>query len=162
MPSEIAFKFIFGFAHTSQILIKILLYANIFEPFTLWIKLQLFPWAEYVIQITLNLKRRLFAHAPSWSSDSEFVCGAEGLRFKSRAGQIRHSVADGSPLLQHFIGKSSLARTRNDAEMGLANSLLASAWYGKHNESFDLTFCWFCFVLLLMQSLSGAEVGFLP
>ena len=32
-----------------------------------------------------------------WSSSNAFVCGSVGLRFKSRADQIVHSVANGSP-----------------------------------------------------------------
>ena len=40
---------------------------------------------------------------PSWSSGNAFVSGAGGLRFKSWAGQIGHSVANGSPLLEHFF-----------------------------------------------------------
>ena len=39
----------------------------------------------------------------SWSSGNAFVSGAEGHRFKSRAGQIGHSVANGSLLLRHFF-----------------------------------------------------------
>ena len=33
----------------------------------------------------------------SWSSGNAFVSGAGGLRFKSQAGQIGHSVANSSP-----------------------------------------------------------------
>ena len=32
-----------------------------------------------------------------------FVSGAGGMRFKSRAGQIAHSVANGSLPLRHFL-----------------------------------------------------------
>ena len=39
----------------------------------------------------------------SWSSGNAFVCGAVGLRFKSRASQIGHSVANGSSPLRHFF-----------------------------------------------------------
>ena len=46
----------------------------------------------------------------SWSSGNAFVSGAGGLRFKSRAGQIKHSVANGSPVLQHFFERSCVAR----------------------------------------------------
>ena len=46
-----------------------------------------------------------------WSSGNTFVSGAGGPRFKSRAGQIKHSVA----------------HRRNDAEVGPANWLHASA-----------------------------------
>ena len=43
-----------------------------------------------------------------WSSGNAFAFGAEGLRFKSRAGQIvrrQRSVADDSPPLPHFLGQ---------------------------------------------------------
>ena len=53
----------------------------------------------------------------SWSSGNEFVSGAGSMRFKSRAGQIGHSVANGLPPLRHFL----------DAEMGTANWLHALA-----------------------------------
>ena len=49
---------------------------------------------------------RFFAIVPfainsmSWSSGNMFVSGAKGLRFKPRAGQIRHSVANDSPPLR--------------------------------------------------------------
>ena len=46
-----------------------------------------------------------------WSSNNAFVSGAGGLRIKSRAGQIGHSVANGSPPLQHFK-KSCVARAQ--------------------------------------------------
>ena len=41
-----------------------------------------------------------------WSSGNAFVAGAEGLRFKSRAEQIGHSVANRMPSLHHFFEKS--------------------------------------------------------
>ena len=47
-----------------------------------------------------------------------FVSGAGGLRFKSWAGRIRHSVANGCPPLQHFFERSLGARRRSEAEMG--------------------------------------------
>ena len=48
----------------------------------------------------------------SWSSGNAFVSGAGGLRFKSRAGQIGHSVANGSPPLRHFFERSCVARAQ--------------------------------------------------
>ena len=46
--------------------------------------------------------------------------------FKSQAGQIQQSVANGSPPLQvHFFKKSCVARRRSDAKMGPVNSLQA-------------------------------------
>ena len=38
-----------------------------------------------------------------------FVSGAEGQRFKSQGGQIGHSVASGSPLLQYLSDLSCVA-----------------------------------------------------
>ena len=48
----------------------------------------------------------------SWSSGNAFVPEAGGLRFKSRAGQIEHSVANGSPPLRHFFERSCVARVQ--------------------------------------------------
>ena len=48
----------------------------------------------------------------SWSSGNAFVSGAGGLRFKSRAGQVGHSVANGSPPLRHFFERSCVARAQ--------------------------------------------------
>ena len=45
----------------------------------------------------------------SWSSGNAFISGAGGLRFKSRTGQIGHSVANGSPPLRHFFEWSCVA-----------------------------------------------------
>ena len=61
----------------------------------------------------------------SWSSGNAFVSGAGGLRFKSRPGQIEHSVANGLPPLRHFFERSCVARKRNDAKMGRGNWLHA-------------------------------------
>ena len=48
----------------------------------------------------------------SWSSGNAFVSGVGGLRFKSQAGQIGHSVANGSPPLRHFFERSCVARAQ--------------------------------------------------
>ena len=63
----------------------------------------------------------------SWSSGNVFVSGAGGQRFKSRAVQIGHSVVNDSPPLQHFFERNCVVHKRNDAEMGAAASLHASA-----------------------------------
>ena len=49
---------------------------------------------------------------PSWLSGNMFGSGAGGLRFKSWAGQIEHSDANGSPPLQHFQ-KGCVVRRRH-------------------------------------------------
>ena len=41
-----------------------------------------------------------------------FVSGAESQRFKSQAGQVGHSVANGSPPLRHFFERSCVARAQ--------------------------------------------------
>ena len=46
-----------------------------------------------------------------------FVSGPKGRRFKSRQGQIGHSVANCSPPLRHFYERSCVAYSHNDAEM---------------------------------------------
>ena len=46
-----------------------------------------------------------------WSSSKTFVSVARGLRFESRAVQIGHSVANGSPQLRYYFEKSCVART---------------------------------------------------
>ena len=62
------------------------------------------------------------------SSDNTFLSGAGSLNFKTRAGQIGCSVANGSSRLQHFE-KSCIASKRNDVKMGPATSLHASTMY---------------------------------
>ena len=47
-----------------------------------------------------------------WSSGNVFVSGTGGLRFKSRAGQIRHSVANGLPPLRHYFERSCVVRVQ--------------------------------------------------
>ena len=63
----------------------------------------------------------------SWSSGNPFVSGAGGLRFKSRAGQMGHSVVNASPPLRYYFFQSScVAHSRNDTEIGSVNLLHAS------------------------------------
>ena len=58
-----------------------------------------------VAQTYLNYSNILF-------SGNAFVSKAGGPRFKSRAGQIEHSVANGSPPLRHFLERSCTARAQ--------------------------------------------------
>ena len=46
---------------------------------------------------------------------------------KSWAGQIGHTVANGSPRPQYFFERSSAASRGNEKKMGLSNSLHSSA-----------------------------------
>ena len=48
----------------------------------------------------------------SWSSGYALVSRVGELRFKSQAGQLRHSVANGSPPLPHFFETNSVARAQ--------------------------------------------------
>ena len=45
----------------------------------------------------------------SWSSGNALVSGAEGLKFKHWAGQIRRSVANGFSPLRHFSERICVA-----------------------------------------------------
>ena len=45
----------------------------------------------------------------SWSSGDSYVSGVGDQDFKSRAGQIGHSVANGSPPLQYLFKRRSSA-----------------------------------------------------
>ena len=65
--------------------------------------------------------RKLYLHASPaivkshqfwWSSGNAFVSGEGYLRFKSRAGQIGHSVVNGSQMLQRFFERSCVARAQ--------------------------------------------------
>ena len=69
-----------------------------------------------------------------------FVSGLGGLRFKSQAGQIEHSVANSLPQLQHFLKRICVACRRNDSEMGPATgyTLWRNTTYSKYNERFNL------------------------
>ena len=86
-------------------------------------------------QYTNKLKHRLYTvsyRQPAKieflnMSGNKFVSGAGGLGFKSRAGQIGHSVANGSPPLRYFFEKSCVADTHTDVEKGPFNSLHAAA-----------------------------------
>ena len=69
--------------------------------------------------------------------NNAFVSKMEGLRFKSRVGEIGLNVANGSPPLQNFFERSFVARRRNDAELGSANLLGPSAQYTEYNVRFD-------------------------
>ena len=66
----------------------------------------------------------MFEKIAGWSSDNAFVSEAGGLRFKSRAGQIGHSAAYGSP--PRDISFKTKLPGCNDAETGPANSLHVS------------------------------------
>ena len=60
---------------------------------------------ERLFYESLTVSKYNFCGSASWSSGSKFVSGTEGLRFKSWADQIGHSVANGSQLLQHLKKK---------------------------------------------------------
>ena len=62
----------------------------------------------------------------SWSSGNAFVSGAGGLRFKSRAAQIEHSVANGSHPCD-ISSKEAVLLERNDVKMGPTKWLHALA-----------------------------------
>ena len=77
-------------------------------------KLQVYVTIDFHQPISIFVGRTpiYFWIFSSWSSGNVFVSGAENLRFKSRAGQIGHSVANGSPPLRHFFERSCAARAQ--------------------------------------------------
>ena len=56
----------------------------------------------------MALKYLIFFQPVSWLSGNAFVSGMEGLRFKSRVGQIGHSVANGSPFIAAIFLRKEL------------------------------------------------------
>ena len=59
--------------------------------------------------LNLEYDSESFRFTPtSWSRGIAFVFGSGGLRFKSLAGQIGHSFANGSPPLKHFFKRSCI------------------------------------------------------
>ena len=72
-------------------------------------------WAMQNVAVVINfeaLKLNRIWTVSCWSRGNAFVSGAGGLRFKSRAGQIGQSAANGSPTLQHFFERSCAARAQ--------------------------------------------------
>ena len=65
-------------------------------------------------------------HDNVWSNGNAFVSGAGGMRFKSQAGQMGHSVANTHPRC-NISSKRAVLPERNDAKVDRANSLHASA-----------------------------------
>ena len=62
----------------------------------------------------------------------DFAIDAEGLGFNSQAGQIGHSVANGSPPMRRFFGANAQALTRGVGAPPLAATLRL---YIKLNET---------------------------
>ena len=61
--------------------------------------------------IITNISMNNNSHIPPiWSSGNAFVSEAESLRFKSRAGQIGHSFANGLPPQRHVFERSYVTR----------------------------------------------------
>ena len=63
----------------------------------------LLPW----LQLQLTVLHTVYeSNLLLQSSDNAFVSGAGGLKFKSRAGEIGHSVANRLPSLRHSFERS--------------------------------------------------------
>ena len=73
----------------------------------------------------------------SCSSAHAFVSGAGSLKFKSRTGQIGHSVANGSPPLRHFLVRSC-EPTGAVMRKSAPPTRYASAIYSEYNIGFDV------------------------
>ena len=71
------------------------------------------PALYHLTIISYNISFNYIIFIPaSWSSGNAFVSRAGGLSFKSRAGQIGHSVANGSPPMQRFFEWSCVTRAQ--------------------------------------------------
>ena len=84
---------------------------NVGYIFFFFLKLQAFL-DSFLSKFPKKILFSLHKHA-SWSSGNAFVSWAGGLRSKSRAGQIGHSVAKGSSQLRHFLEKSCVTRAQS-------------------------------------------------
>ena len=73
---------------------------------------QTFYVTEYLPFYVWCTTRPYYTSLASWLRGKAFISGAGGLRFKSRAGQIEHSVVNGSPLLRHFFERGFFASRR--------------------------------------------------
>ena len=71
----------------------------------------------------------------SWSSGNAFISGSGGLSFKSRPVKLDAVLLTARHRCD--ISKGAVLPGRNNAEMGPANSLHASATYVEYNERFD-------------------------
>ena len=60
----------------------------------------------------IDLDCKQFPRPDRWPSDNAFVSRGKGLRFESWADQIEHSVANCSPPLRHFSGRSCVVRVQ--------------------------------------------------
>ena len=63
------------------------------------------------VLLVLHLSKSFYA-AMFWSNGDAFVPRAEGLRLKSRPGQIEHGVVNVSPLQQNFFKRRCVVRVQ--------------------------------------------------
>ena len=77
-----------------------------------WVKSRVGVRAKIAIFLFLRNVTAASILKQTKSSGNAFVSGAGGLRFKSQAGQIGHSVANGSPPLRHFFERSCVTRAQ--------------------------------------------------
>ena len=77
---------------------------------------------QFFLIVFRILVMQTFPQPVRWSNGNAFVSGAGGLRLKYRAGQIKHSVANGSSPC-----KIAVLLGRNDAEISPEIRLHASA-----------------------------------
>ena len=98
--------------------------------YSIYLIYNLFNSIQFIIYLLLCIQSFMYTVqqilAFCWSSSNAFVSGAGSLRFKSRSGQIEQSVANGLHRCK-ISSKRAALPGRNDAEMGPANSLHASA-----------------------------------
>ena len=87
--------------------------------------------------LNFDLETGVLLQPASWSSGNAFVSGAGGLRFN--LGPVKSNTV--LPTARHrcdISSKEAVLPWRNDAKMGPANSLHASAYYSDYKKIFDL------------------------
>ena len=80
----------------------------------------------------MTIQKLIILLPVSWSGANAFVTGVGGLRFKPRAGQIEHNVANGLLTLRHFFKRSSAARAQGRGDGPRQH--VTSAYYTEYNE----------------------------
>ena len=113
-------------------------------------------------------------HRPVGRTVARSSLKREGLRFKSRAGQMGHSVANGCCNIS--LKRAAVLTGRNFVLIiGPANSLHVSAYYSEYNERFDsdklisssraggdkdlLLFCKIILVTCLIHSYASTSIN---
>ena len=103
------------------------------------LRLQLDLLSRYVGACNCNCNHNVYTGQLVEPWGVRLCSGKSEARISGRSNRT-HSVANGSPPLQHFFERNSAVRVsgRNDEEISPANSFRASALCSEYNEKLDL------------------------